>query len=170
MARPARSSGKLADARNARRAQPGAVRGRQARHPGLDVEPEGRQGGHRRHRRAEPEGAALHDLLRDGAPADHQPRRQPGLRQRQRSDRLRDWRCPDRQDAQARGASRRRVEGKGLQPRHRDDAGRERDLGRRPGQRRVAGLGQSGRRPQPGLQPVQDHQADGGRRAQLDRR
>ena len=65
--------------------------------------------------------------------------------------------------------SRRRVEGQGLQPRHRDDAGRKRNLGRRPGQQRVADLGQPRRWPQPGLQPVQDDQADGGRGAQLDR-
>ena len=38
-----------------------------------------------------------------------------------------------------------------------------------PVQQCVAGLGQSGRRPQPGLQPVEDHQADGRRRAQLGR-
>ena len=34
-------------------AQPGAVCGRQARHPRLHVQPEGGQGGHRRHRRAQ---------------------------------------------------------------------------------------------------------------------
>ncbi len=116
--------------------------------PRFDVQPEGRQGRPRRHRRAGPQGAAIHDLLRDGAPAHHQPRRQPGVCQRERPDWLRDWRHQDRQDAQARGASGRRVEGQGLQPRHRDDARRERDLDCRSGERRLAGLGQSGRRPQ----------------------
>jgi len=47
--------------------------GRPDRRPRLDVAPERRQGGCGRHRRAEPEGAALHDLLRNGAPAHHQP-------------------------------------------------------------------------------------------------
>ena len=43
------------------------------RHPRIDVEPEGRKSRRRGHRRAEPLGTPLHDVLGDGAPAHHQP-------------------------------------------------------------------------------------------------
>ena len=65
--------GQTAGPRVAGRSQPGGDRGRPARVSSARCRARTTQGRPDRHRRAEPEGAALHDLLRDGASAHDQP-------------------------------------------------------------------------------------------------